>query len=79
MLICPFSIIDWHYDFFKVTYGAGVIYGYAIIIPLIFWGYLVWMDVKMNLSEVFCIYGYSLFIYIFVAVLLFYLLQFPSS
>jgi hypothetical protein len=58
----------WKYDFFKVTYGSGVIYGYAILVPLLFWAYLQWMDVKMNLSEVLCIYGYSLFIFVFVAV-----------
>jgi len=59
----------WKYDFLKVTYGAAVIYSYLILLPLLFWGYLLWADIKMGLVEVFCIYGYSLLVYIAVAVL----------
>lgn len=36
--VCVMIRLVWHYDFYKVTYGAAVIYGYAAIIPLCFWG-----------------------------------------
>jgi len=59
----------WHYDFYKLTYGAAVIYGYTFGIPLIFWLYMKWVDIGISLIEVLCLYGYSLFVYSPVAIL----------
>jgi len=59
----------WHYDIMKLIYGAAVIYGYSLLIPLCLWFYLSWLEIKVRLIEVFCIYGYSLFIYLPVSAL----------
>jgi len=66
-LINPAKI--YQYDFYKLIYGSGVIYGYAFIIPLLFWLYVKWLDLSLNLIDVLCIYGYSLFVYSPVALL----------
>eukprot|EP01125_Pyxidicula_operculata_P003197 TRINITY_DN1360_c0_g1_i1.p2 TRINITY_DN1360_c0_g1~~TRINITY_DN1360_c0_g1_i1.p2 ORF type:complete len:341 (-),score=75.25 TRINITY_DN1360_c0_g1_i1:124-1146(-) len=60
----------WHYDVSKLMYGSAVIYGYTFLIPTAFWIYITWVaDVKLRITEVLCIYGYSLFIYSPVAIL----------
>uniref|UniRef100_A0A6B2L9W2 Protein YIPF n=1 Tax=Arcella intermedia TaxID=1963864 RepID=A0A6B2L9W2_9EUKA len=57
------------YDFYKLTTGAAVIYGYDFGVPLLFWIYAKWADLPVSLIDVLCIYGYSLFIYSPIAVL----------
>jgi len=59
----------YQYDFYKLIYGSAVIYGYAFIIPLLFWLYVKWLDISVNLIDILCIYGYSLFVYSPVALL----------
>lgn len=55
----------WHYDFAKLTWGVVVIYGYAFIVPLVFWAVMKWwMDIEVSFMQLLCIYGYALFIYI---------------
>ncbi|KAM8839243.1 protein YIPF1 [Synchiropus picturatus] len=57
-------------EFQKVTIAATAIFSYAGLVPLGFWGFLVWRSSKvMNLvtysfMEILCVYGYSLSIYI---------------
>jgi len=60
---------DWHYDFFKLTAGAGIIWGYAFGAPVLYWLYFKWVDLNVSLIEMLCIYGYSLFSYTPVALL----------
>jgi len=67
-LIDP-NVPKWVYDFYKLTYGSGVIYGYAFGIPLLFWLYIKWIDLGVSLIDILCIYGYSLFVYSPVALL----------
>jgi len=59
----------YQYDFYKLIYGSAIIYGYAFVIPLFLWLYIKWLDISLNLIEVLCIYGYSLFVYSPVALL----------
>lgn len=59
---------DWHYDFFKLTAGAGIIWGYCFGAPILYWLYFKWVDLNVSLIEMLCIYGYSLFSYTPVAV-----------
>jgi hypothetical protein len=66
-LINPDKI--YQYDFYKLIYGSGVIYGYAFITPLLFWLYVKWIELNINLIDILCIYGYSLFVYSPVALL----------
>ncbi|KAG7523704.1 transmembrane protein 59 [Solea senegalensis] len=57
-------------EFRKVTIAATAIFSYAWLVPLALWGFLLWRNNKiMNLvsysfMEIFCVYGYSLSIYI---------------
>jgi len=59
----------WNYDFYKLTYGSAVIYGYAFVIPLLFWFYMKYIELGVNLIDIVCIYGYSLFVYSPIALL----------
>jgi len=63
------TILPWNYDFSKFIYGSAVIYGYAFIIPVLFWLYMKWADMAVQLIDILCIYGYSLFVYSPVALL----------
>jgi len=51
----------WTYDFYKISIGAGVFYGFLILVPLVLW-LLVRFLVKVKLTpiQVYCVYGYSL-------------------
>ncbi|EDV23011.1 Protein YIPF1 [Trichoplax sp. H2] len=62
---------QWTYDFHKVTAAAGAIYVYAWLLPVLLWGLLWWRHdtVGANITEVVCIYGYSLSIYVPVSIL----------
>ncbi|ESO08735.1 hypothetical protein HELRODRAFT_74671, partial [Helobdella robusta] len=61
----------WQYDFHKVTMATFVIYTYWLIMPSLIYGFLRWHGNQGNyfFSELVCLYGYSLFIYIPVSVL----------
>ena len=48
----------------KLPWGAMVVYGYWLVIPLAFWGIFRWKAVPIPLLLCYCIYGYSLFTYI---------------
>lgn len=74
--------IVWRYDFHLVSYAATAIVCYVWIVPLALWAALKWTTVNDAQDEVeiqtsnsptmmslFCLYGYSLSIYIPVAVL----------
>eukprot|EP01122_Echinamoeba_exundans_P007402 TRINITY_DN2271_c0_g1_i1.p1 TRINITY_DN2271_c0_g1~~TRINITY_DN2271_c0_g1_i1.p1 ORF type:complete len:352 (+),score=86.04 TRINITY_DN2271_c0_g1_i1:150-1205(+) len=55
----------WAYDFSKLPYAAGVIYGYNLLIPAGLWGILSWIDdFDISLIQMLCLYGYSMFIFI---------------
>ncbi len=54
--------------FVKVSTGAAVIYGYLLVLPLILWIIFKWRDVPISLMQIWCIYGYSLFVFVPVAV-----------
>jgi len=58
------NLDTWQYDFNKIVSGAGTIYGYLVILPLIVWGVCKYLEVKLSLVENLCIYGYSFFVYI---------------
>jgi len=59
---------QWVYDFNLITVGAVTIYGYTLVVPLVLWGVLKYLKVPVNLLDVICIYGYSLFVYIPISV-----------
>jgi len=60
---------NFSYDFRTVTFGSGAIYGYISIIPILLWITFRWLAVSLGLVQIVCIYGYSLFVFIPIAVL----------
>jgi hypothetical protein len=51
-----------------VTVGAGTIYGYVGLAPIILWAIFKWLEVPVTLLQNVCIYGYSLFVFLPVSV-----------
>ncbi|XP_072945439.1 protein YIPF2 [Epargyreus clarus] len=69
---------QWRYDFHLVSYAATAIFSYVWLVPLALWAALRWTTEDSHLIEeqssptmisLFCLYGYSLSIYIPVAIL----------
>lgn len=54
----------WAYDINKVTWSAGIFYGYTVLVPLAFYFLLNYFRVTSGLVQLWCLYGYSLFIFI---------------
>jgi len=55
------------YDFETVSVGAGTIYGYVGLAPIILWAIFKWLEIPVTLLQNVCIYGYSLFVFLPVA------------
>ncbi|KAK4781827.1 hypothetical protein SAY86_015929 [Trapa natans] len=55
---------DWAYDINLVTWSAGVFYGYVLIVPLGLYVILKYFSAPSGLVQLFCLYGYSLFVFI---------------
>jgi hypothetical protein len=51
-----------------VSVGAGTIYGYVSLAPIILWAIFKWLEIPVTLLQNVCIYGYSLFVFLPVAV-----------
>lgn len=61
---------EWNYNFFKLAVGAGVFYGYLIIIPIIFWAIQKFFNkAGLTLLQCFCAYGYSFTSYIIITLI----------
>lgn len=54
----------WHYDITKVSGSAGLFYGYVGIVPLALYFVLKYLGVTSGLVQLWCLYGYSLFVFI---------------
>ncbi|XP_042518693.1 protein YIPF1 homolog isoform X2 [Macadamia integrifolia] len=55
---------EWEYDINLVTWSAGLFYGYVTIVPLGLYIILKYFSAPSGLSQLFCLYGYSLFVFI---------------
>ncbi|KAK9292649.1 hypothetical protein L1049_020626 [Liquidambar formosana] len=55
---------EWVYDINLVTWSAGLFYGYVTIVPLCLYVILKYFSVPSGLVQLFCLYGYSLFVFI---------------
>ena len=49
----------YYYDFTILTAAAGLMYGYAAVIPTILWGAMKWYGCEPSLLEILCLYGYG--------------------
>ncbi|XP_058077716.1 uncharacterized protein LOC131226062 [Magnolia sinica] len=54
----------WDLDINLVTWSAGLFYGYVTVVPLGLYILLKYFSVPSGLVQLFCLYGYSLFIFI---------------
>ncbi|GKU92005.1 hypothetical protein SLEP1_g5793 [Rubroshorea leprosula] len=64
------SSTSWSFDVSYVNVAAGVIYGYAIVVPMAFYFILQYMGSNGSLIRFWCMWGYSLFIFVPCAFLL---------
>ncbi|GAB2211547.1 hypothetical protein Droror1_Dr00024864 [Drosera rotundifolia] len=55
---------EWNYDINLVTWSAGLFYGYVTIVPLGLYLVLKYFSAPSGLVQLFCLYGYSLFVFI---------------
>ncbi|KAF5449989.1 hypothetical protein F2P56_030377 [Juglans regia] len=55
---------EWNYDINLVTWSAGMFYGYVTIVPLVLYIILKYFSAPSGLVQLFCLYGYSLFVFI---------------
>lgn len=55
---------EWAYDINLVTWSAGLFYGYVTVIPLCLYIVLKYFSAPSGLVQLFCLYGYSLFVFI---------------
>ncbi|KAE8710552.1 hypothetical protein F3Y22_tig00110321pilonHSYRG00372 [Hibiscus syriacus] len=55
---------EWDYDINLVTWSAGVFYGYVTVVPLALYVILKYFSAPSGLVQLFCLYGYSLFVFI---------------
>ncbi|RAL39423.1 hypothetical protein DM860_002956 [Cuscuta australis] len=55
---------EWDYDINLVTWSACVFYGYVLIVPLCLYVVLKYLSAPASLVQLFCLYGYSLFVFI---------------
>jgi len=59
----------YQYNLTLLTAAAGVIYGFVIVLPVIWWVVCKCLKVQVRLLHLECIYGYSLFIYLPVSII----------
>ncbi|GAB2277500.1 hypothetical protein Dimus_012207 [Dionaea muscipula] len=55
---------EWNYDINLVTWSAGLFYGYVTVVPLGLYVILKYFSAPSGLVQLFCLYGYSLFVFI---------------
>ncbi|KAI4349986.1 hypothetical protein L6164_010519 [Bauhinia variegata] len=55
---------EWNYDINLVTWSAGLFYGYVTVIPLCLYVILKYFSAPSGLAQLFCLYGYSLSVFI---------------
>ncbi|KAL3521141.1 hypothetical protein ACH5RR_019290 [Cinchona calisaya] len=64
------STISWTFDVSYVNVATCAIYGYALLVPLGFYFLLQYMGANASLIRFWCLWGYSLFIFILSSFLL---------
>ncbi|XP_062084731.1 uncharacterized protein LOC133790907 [Humulus lupulus] len=55
---------EWDYDINLMTWSAGLFYGYVTLVPLGLYLILKYFSAPSGLVQLFCLYGYSLFVFI---------------
>ncbi|CAL9046309.1 uncharacterized protein LOC135674826 [Musa acuminata AAA Group] len=55
---------DWEFDVSYVDWAACVVFGYAVAVPAAFYFLLQYFGLNANLVRLWCMWGYSLFVFI---------------
>ncbi|KAH7366008.1 hypothetical protein KP509_18G058700 [Ceratopteris richardii] len=55
---------SWQFDIGKVNWAAGLFYAYTFLLPLLLYFFLKYINVALGLVQLWCLYGYSLFVFI---------------
>ncbi|KAJ0262384.1 Protein YIP [Hirschfeldia incana] len=58
------GVAPWVFDVNYINMAASLIYGYAIIVPLAFYFSLRYMGSRADLLRFWCLWGYSLFVFV---------------
>jgi len=66
----------WYYDINYMSLAAFLIYGYICLVPLGFYFLLRYLGISTPLVQLWCLYGYSLFIFIPASILLIFPTEF---
>ncbi|KAK3001838.1 hypothetical protein RJ639_020905 [Escallonia herrerae] len=64
------SSTSWSFDVSYLSVAAGAVYGYALIVPLAFYFLLQYLGSNVSIVRFWCLWGYSLFLFILSAFLL---------
>lgn len=64
------SSSSWSFNVSYISLAASIVYGYAIVVPLAFYFLLQYMGTTTSLVRFWCMWGYSLFIFILTSFLL---------
>ena len=54
----------WSFDVSYINMAAGAVYGYALLVPMVFYFLLQYLGSNVSLVRFWCMWGYSLFIFI---------------
>ncbi|WOH12414.1 hypothetical protein DCAR_0831917 [Daucus carota subsp. sativus] len=60
----------WSFDVSYINMAAGAVYGYALLVPMVFYFLLQYLGSNVSLVRFWCMWGYSLFIFILSSFLL---------
>ncbi|KAF5453603.1 hypothetical protein F2P56_028497 [Juglans regia] len=63
------SSTSWSFDVSYMNVAAGSVYGYVIVVPLAFYFLLQYLGTKPSLVRFWCLWGYSLFVFVVSSVL----------
>ncbi|RWV87327.1 hypothetical protein GW17_00050689, partial [Ensete ventricosum] len=55
---------DWEFDVSYVDWAACVVFGYAVAVPAAFYFLLQYFGLNANLVRLWCMWGYSLFVFV---------------
>lgn len=61
---------SWSFDVSYINMAAGTVYGYALLVPMVFYFLLQYLGSNVSLIRFWCMWGYSLSVFIFSSFLL---------
>ncbi|KAL2932364.1 Protein YIPF1-like protein [Bienertia sinuspersici] len=69
---------SWNFDVSFMSLAASTVYGYAIVVPLAFYFLLQYLGSPASVVRFWCMWGYSLFIFVLCCLVAFQLVLLPQ-